>query len=144
MPRPVVWTNERIIAALRETTQRLGHVPTSNELWSGKIGCPALRTICSHFGSVRQAIIAAGLTPRAPGGPVKHGRRRRCVVVPLPPICPKKAAAITEAKRDYWLNGGRVRLGRSEWVHPYAWRVVSRSAAPASTATPDVSSRRTA
>lgn len=139
MARPVLWTKPKILDALRDATARLGRVPKSDELWRGEVECPSITVIRRNFGTVRAALLAAGLTPRPVGGRVKHGQRRRSGIFDLPPIDPHKAAQITEAKRDYWLNGGR-----STWVHPYARLAVSRSAAPASTATLNISSRRSA
>ena len=71
----------------------------------------------------------------------KRERMRRVKpALALVPIDPVKAARITEAKRAFWEKGARF----GAWVHPYARLAVSRSAAPASTATLNISSRRSA
>jgi hypothetical protein len=86
---PGTWTDERILAALRDWFETFGETPLSYE-WSPKgaelLGLPRSRgaewvrryprwpstaTVCKHFGSWAAAVRAAGLPP------ARHVTRRR-------------------------------------------------------------------
>jgi transposase-like protein len=99
------WTRDEALAGLRQVAAELGRTPTAREM--GTLLCPSTAYFRKHFGSINNAIQAAGLELNAPG--------RRAV----PPIDPLKANEITRAKQAYWANGGKV---PTTWVHPYRQR----------------------
>lgn len=66
-------TRDRYLNALRDFINEHGRAPTAAELGMGSSaagqvkGLPSGGSLHRHFGSVREALIAAGVEPRAPG-----------------------------------------------------------------------------
>jgi hypothetical protein len=103
--RPVYWTPERSLDALRRLAAELGRSPTSREI--GTSHCPSTKYFQKYFGSYNRALRLAGLETNNAG------------MKPLAKIDPAKAAEITRRKMSYWANGGKE---PTAWVHPYARR----------------------
>lgn len=75
------WTDDMIIAALRDFYARHGDSPTY-EGWqrlSPKSGDPSMKTIVKRFGTFNKALGAAGLPTRKPG---TLTTTERCVLNP--------------------------------------------------------------
>ena len=111
-----------IVASLQQLAAKLGRSPTSREVnEASREECPAADLCRIRFGTFNHALQAAGLDPRPVGFTVANQAwdKRRWVV---PAIDPLRAAAITEAKKAFWENGGRL----TSWVHPYSRRAQAR------------------
>lgn len=120
------WTEENAIEALRSLGLRLGRTPFAREI--GTTRCPSIRVFRRYFGTMRAAMLLAGLTPNPEGGraihpgKIRHPEKRHMALVPIDPA---KADAVTRAKRDYWSELARGKHGLSGWTHPYARRRAS-------------------
>ncbi len=61
--RPPAWSDEEIIAALKEWTVRHGRPPNSCEWIRASPDRPGSLCVCRRFGSWERALEAAGLKP---------------------------------------------------------------------------------
>ncbi len=65
--RGPIWTEDRIIAAIREWEAEHGQPPTNREWWFAGEDRPGRVTVMKRFGSWNKAIMAAGFVPRRQG-----------------------------------------------------------------------------
>jgi Homing endonuclease associated repeat len=60
-----IWTDERIVAALKDWAGANGDAPTQKQ-WEAAGGIPSATTVRRHFGSWADALDAAGFDTRSP------------------------------------------------------------------------------
>lgn len=68
------WTREGMVAAVRELSVMLGRTPTTGDLRAHPDICPPPALVLRRFGSIRNLLREAGLSPNGPGS---NRRRRR-------------------------------------------------------------------
>lgn len=90
--RPRVWTDERALEALRSLAREIGRTPSCRDMRRSTGTCPTETFYRLRFGSVRAAVIRAGLPVRGRGGQILRVHR----------IDPDKAREITERIKAHW------------------------------------------
>lgn len=64
--RPKRWTDQELVAGLRNLANDIGRTPIASDL--RRFGMPNIVTYRKHFGSWNKAVLAAGLFPTTPMG----------------------------------------------------------------------------